>query len=146
MTVTIATEELVITSMNFPPYSTRQATQTLTPIGAITKLARTVNGDLIDLSDAIFKQFSSVISGTDFQVPEFTWPGTLVTVDCIVELGYLTSGASVIRTPVAGSPRVDGLYTFYRPQLSMRVVGWTDLRNDWTAQNTWTLTLEEASA
>jgi hypothetical protein len=142
----IATEELLITSMNFPPYCTRQATQTLTPIGAISKLARTVNGDLLDLSDAIFKQFGSVISCTDFQIPEFAWPGTLVTVNCIIELGYKTSGGTQIRTPVGGSPRVDGDYTFYRPQLSMRVVGWTDLRNDWTAQNSWTLTLEEASA
>jgi hypothetical protein len=142
----IATDELVITSMNFPPYSTRTALQTLTPIAAATQLARTANGRLKDISDpdGLFRLFASTITGTDMQVPEFTWPGVEVTVSCIAELGYKTSGGTQLRIAVGGSPRVDGDYTFYRPQMLMRVVSFQITRDDWNAANGWQLDLEES--
>lgn len=144
--MTIATDELLITGMNFPPYSTRGATQTLTPIDAQTQLARTVNGVLVDLSDpdGNFKKFKSSINCTDQQLPEWVWPGSEVTVHCIHELCYKTVGGSQIRDAVEGSSRVDGDYTFYRPVLIMRVLTWANVRDDWNASNQWQIDLEES--
>lgn len=136
---------LVITGgLNVPPYSTRAATQTLTPIPAATQLRRTVNAVLQDVSDPIFRKFVSVITSNDQQVPEFVFPGVQVVVDCLTELSRKTvGGGGAIRSVVAGSERVDGAYTFYRPVLTMKVVNWVITRDDWKAISGWTLTLEE---
>lgn len=131
------------TGSNVPPYSYRGATQTLQPITAAVQMARTVNGALTDVSDPIFRKYSSVISANDQQVPEFAWPGVQVVVDCIVELGYKTAGGSASRPVVSGSSRVDGAYTFYRPQLTMRVISYAVNHDDWRRVIGWSLTLEE---
>jgi len=146
MPVIINTDELRITSMNFPPYCTRQAIQTLTPIPAATQLARTANGVLLDVSDPdlLFRKFASNISCTDYQTPEFTWPGVEVTVDCCAELGYKPGSGVQIRTAVDGSIRHDGDYIFYRPRLIMRVRAYAISRDDWQAVTGWTLDLEES--
>ena len=137
------TDSLVITGMNLPPYSTRAAQQTLAPIAGATQLARTVNGALTDISDPIFQKYQSSIQCTDMQIPEFAWPGTTVVVDCVQELSYLTSGGSPERPVVAGSSRVDGTFTFYRPQLTMKVVSFVANEDEWGAIVGWTLNLEE---
>lgn len=136
---------LVISNgLNVPPYSTRKATQTLQPITAATQLRRTVNGALTDISTALFRKFTSVITSNDQQVPEFIFPGITVVVDCLAELAYKTSGGGgAIRTVVSGSDHVDGAYTFYRPQLTMKVVTWGIQRDDWGAISAWNLQLEE---
>lgn len=134
---------LVITAMNVPPYSYRGAIQTLAPIPASTQLARTVNAALADVSDPLFRKYASMITANDQQTPEFAWPGVQVVVDCIVELSYKTIGSAAGRPVVAGSSRVDGAYTFYRPQLTMRVVSFTINHDDWQRVIGWTLTLEE---
>ena len=50
------------------------------------------------------------------------WPGQVLTIGCISELSYRTSGGAPARNVVAGSSRTEGSYTFYRPSLTMRVV------------------------
>lgn len=140
----IGTDELTISGMSFPPYSTRSAQQSLTPIDAATQLARTVNGVLADVGDPdLFRKYRSQIVCTDQQVPQFVWPGTLVTVHCIHELSYPTSGGTPDRTSVEYSERVDGDYTFYRPVLIMRVVSFTSNHDDWGRNIGWTIDLEE---
>lgn len=134
---------LVISGMNFPPYSYRGATQNFNPIQAATQQKRTVNGVLSDVSDPIFRKYGSVITANDQQVPQFAWPGLTVTVDCIFELSYLTSGGSPGRPVVSGSSHVVGDYTFYRPQLTMKIVGFSVNHDEWARQIGWTLTLEE---
>jgi hypothetical protein len=134
---------LVITGMNVPPYSYRGAMQTLTPIPASAQMARTVNGDLDDISDAIFRKYASQITSSDQQVPEFAWPGASVVVDCIAELSYKTVGSAATRPVVAGSSRVDGDFTFYRPQLTMRITNFTINHDEWHRVIGWTLGLEE---
>lgn len=137
------TELLTITGAEFPPYSTRQAQQSYQIIQAATQLIRTVNGALADVSDTLFRKFTTTITGQDQQMPFLPYPGQQVTVDCIFELSYKTTDNNPIRTAVPGSTRVEGDYTFYRPRLTMRVVSWQGQDNEWGAEVGWSLTLEE---
>ena len=141
----MTTTNLVISGIDVPPYSARGITQTLEPIAQKSRLQRTVNGVLIDLSDPLFKKYRTKINCRDQQAPAWNgvWPGLLVTIDCVVELAYLTAGGSPDRTVVPGSSRTDGDYTFYRPRLSMRVVSFDWQQDEYEAQVGWTLTAEE---
>lgn len=136
---------LVLSSMGIPLYSTRGAKQTLTPIGAAGYLLRDINGELCQLSDGNFAKYQSTITCEDARSPAFNgvMPGLQVTVDCIAELAYLTSGGSPTRTVVSGSSYTEGSFTRYRPQLVMRVTGLDVDTAEWDALTNWTLSLEE---
>ena len=143
--MTVELTLLRLDPIGVPPYSARGITQTLQPIDGAAQLARTVNGTLTDMSDTNFRKFQSTISCTDQQQPALdgVWPGTILTVDCVIELSYKTSGGSPERTPVSGSSRVEGASTFYRPQLSMMVVDYQTGVDEWGADANWSLSLEE---
>ena len=136
---------LTLSGIGVPPYSARGASQTLEPIEAARQLRRTVNGALIDLSRPEFRKYRSTISCADQQPPAIdgVWPGRVVTVDCISELSYRTSGGTPGRTVVPGSSRTEGDYTFYRPQLTMRVVSFSQDTDEYGATVSWSLELEE---
>lgn len=127
------------------PYATRGIIQTLEVIEASKQMRRTVNGTLIDISLAQFHKYRSVVTGADQLPPAFDgfWPGQQLTVKCAAELSYLTSGGSPAKTVVAGSSRTDGDYTFYRPQLTMRVISFNTNTDEWRASVSWVLELEE---
>lgn len=132
-----------------PPYSARGIRQTLGPVDGAAQLARTVNGELIDLADDGFRKYRSNITCTDQQMPALdgVWPGMELTVDCIIEKAYLTSGGSPDRE-VAGTTddpatRTEGDFTFYRPRLQMRVVDYREDFDEWGAECNWSLDLEE---
>ena len=139
------TDVLTLSGIGVPPYSVRGATQTLQPIDAAQQLRRTINGALIDLSRAEFRKYRSTISCTDQQPPavDGVWPGQIVTVGCISELSYRTVGGSPSRPLVSGSSRAEGDYTFYRPQLVMRVVSFSQDTDEYGASVSWSLELEE---
>ena len=128
------------------PYSARGLLQTLTPIDAAAQLRRTINGALLDLSGSQFRKFKSSISGNDQLAPamDSIWPGLLLTVKCAQELSYKTAGGAPTRPVVSGSSRTEGDFTYYRPQLQMRVASWTCNGDEWNAATQWTLDLEEA--
>ena len=132
--------------MGVPLYSARGLSQTLSPIDESVQMLRTVNGDLDDLSVAQFRKFKSTITGSDQQPPALNgiWPGTQIIVDCIVEIAYETSTGGPNHTVVDGSTRVEGDYTFYRPQLTMRLVNFNVNRDEYGAQVGWSLDLAEA--
>lgn len=136
---------LVLSTFGVPPYSARGLTQTLEPIEASVVMRRTVNGALLDLSASQFRKYRSTIACDDQQPPavDGVWPGRLVTVDCAAELSFLTSGGSPGRPVVTGSSRVEGVFTFYRPQLSMRVTAFSVNRDEYNAAVNWQMTLEE---
>jgi len=136
---------LTLSGIGVPPWSARGASQTLEPIQASQQLRRTVNGDLIDISRAEFRKYRSRISCADQQPPavDGVWPGQVVTVGCISELSYLTAGGAPSRIPVAGSSRTEGAYTFYRPSLTMRVVSFSQDTDEYAAEVSWSLELEE---
>jgi hypothetical protein len=130
------------------PYSARGLRGTLSPIDAArgnAHLARTVNGTLIDISATQMRKYRLEVTGNDQAPPALDglWVGMAVTVSCHVELAYLTAGGSPERTPVSGSSRVEGAFTYYRPQFSMMVVEHQIEREEWESVYNWTLSLEE---
>jgi hypothetical protein len=141
----VALTLLALSGMGVPPYSARGLKQSYSPITQAVQLRRTVNGLLVDLSSTQFEKYASTITGSDQQPPacDGVWPGKLVTVDCLFELCYKTIGGTASRTEVAGSSRVEGEFTFYRPQLIMRVVSYNCDNDEWAAGVDWSMQLEE---
>lgn len=137
---------LELSGIGIAPYSTRGATQSLDPIGsASATIYRDVNGVLRTVAGSSFQKYKTTISCQD-QLPaalDGVWPGKLVTVKCIQELSYLTAGGSPSRTVVSGSSRTEGSFTFYRPQLDMMVTGFSVQTDEWGAEVSWRMDLEE---
>lgn len=136
---------LSLSGQGVAPYSARGLTQTLEPIDLAAQLKRTVNGDLKDISFDGFKKYKSAINCSDQKTPALdgVWPGVLLTVDCVSELSYKTTGGSPARPVVPDSSYEDGEYTYYRPRLDMRVTSYTASRDEWQHVVGWTLLLEE---
>lgn len=143
--MTISSTILRLAGVGLSPYAARGLTQTLNPIAQSKDLRRTINGDLVDFSVEQFRKYASVISGNDQMPPGVAgvWPGREVQVECIAELYYLTAGGSAERPVVEGSTRAEGIYTHFRPVLDMRVVDFSQSFDEWDAQVSWSLTLEE---
>lgn len=126
-------------------YATRGLTQTLEPIAASSQMRRTVNGALADISASQFRKYQSTVACRD-QVPpalDGIWPGQSLTVKCMAELSYVTSGGSPARSVVSGSSRTEGSFTYYRPEMSMRVVQFNIDTDEWGAAVGWSLELQE---
>ena len=136
---------LILDDIGVPLYSARGLKQTLSLIDQAKQLRRTINGALDDLSQPQFQKFQSKISCTDFQAPAFDGLeiGRLVTVECVCELTYKTSGGSPSRSVVSGSSRTIGNFTAYRPVLAMRVTDFEIDCDEWNHDTGWTLSLEE---
>ena len=141
----MTTSVLVLRETGVPPYSVRNARQTLAPIAASQQVRRTVNGDAIDLSASQFRKYRSTVTCTDQQPPAFggLYPGQQIEVDCISELAYETSTGGADRTVVPGSSREEGEFTFYRPRLTMLVMSFEMSTDEYPADVSWTLELEE---
>jgi hypothetical protein len=137
---------LTLSGDGVQPYATRGATQTLNPIQQASQVDRTVNGKLVNLAfDDGFQKFASAISCNDQTAPAFekSWPGLTVTVGCLAELCYKTSGGSPSRSVVPDSSRVDGDYTFYRPLLTMMVLNYSTQTDEYGSIVSWSMQLEE---
>lgn len=136
---------LVISGPGIPDFAARGLTQSLDPIDASAVTARTVNGTLIDLSPAQMRKYTSTISCTDVDGPALDgiWPGMPLTVDCVAELGYATTGGTPQRPVVTGSERVVGGYTYYRPRLEMLVTKYSVSVDEYGAAVAWSLELAE---
>ena len=134
------------------PYSARGLHQSLNPIAAVRDqggggggiLRRTVNGKLVDVSAPQMRKYRSEISCNDQAPPAIDglWAGMIVQVSCAAELGYLTL-AGAQRPVVSGSERVEGDFTYYRPQLTMMVCDFQVDKDEWGATTSWQLVLEE---
>ena len=135
---------LSLLGLGVPPYSARGLTQTLEPLDQATSLARTINGELIDLSRAEFRKYKSTISGTDQRPPscDGLWPGRQIVVDCIEELAY-ADGGTPQRPVVAGSSFSEDGFIYYRPRLTMVVTDFQLSRDEYGAQVGWSMSLEE---
>lgn len=149
---------LRLVGMGVPPYSARGLTQTLQHIEAATVQRRTINGDLRDLADTVFRKYASTISGADVAPPavDGVWPGKILTVDCIPRLSQLLDSSTTTEVPtttevetqlgrpfVPGSVAIADGFVTYRPRLSMMVTTWTMSEDEWAAGVTWSLGLEE---
>jgi hypothetical protein len=139
---------LTISSFGNLLYQARGLTQTLEVIGEASQLERTVNGTLIDLSNPQFRKYQSTItvsSEVDAPPLDGVWPGMEVTVGCVVEISFLTSGGNgpANRPEVSGSSYTSGADTFYRPVLTMLVKTVELHFDEWKCVVGWTMTLEE---
>lgn len=127
-------------------YQARGLTQTLELISEASDLERSVNGTLMDLSNPIFRKYKSKIQATDVDAPPLdnVWPGMIVIVDFALSLCYPTGNpGSPARPEVSGSSWTQGQFTFYRPQLTMRVSKLSESFEEWKANNSWVMELEE---
>src|SRR5688572_23522278 len=134
---------LELSGPGLPLYSARGLSQTLAPIGQASQLRRTINGKMRDLSLPQFHLLTSTISGSDQRPPFAYKPGTIVTVNCVQLLSFKSSGGAPQRNAVVGSDFEEGEWTFYRPQLVMIVTGWSMAFEEWQADQSWSMTLEE---
>jgi hypothetical protein len=136
---------LVLSVGGVPLYSARGLDQTLQPIDAAHVTRRTINGTLIDLSVDKFHKYQSKITCSDVEAPAMdgVFPGMAVTVDCVAELVYRTTGGTPSRTVIAGSARTVGDFTIYRPRLDMMVVGFNQSISEYARTVQWELDLEE---
>jgi hypothetical protein len=128
-----------------PFYSALGITQTMTPIGASNSQRRTINGQLVDLSQPRFRKYASRISGRTMRPPAIdkVFPGTIITVGCAYLLSYATSGGSPSRTVVSGSSFTENSWTFFRPEIIFMVKSLSNGFAEWEADNDWSLDLEE---
>lgn len=139
LSITTASGEIIT------PYSRRGIRQTLEPIPQAQQLRRNINGTLINLGQSGFQKYRTTLSCDDMDVPALDgiWPGETVTMDCIAELSYRTSGGSPSRTVVGGSSRVSGDFTFYRPQLTVMLTVPRVNIDEWNADTGWQMEFEE---
>lgn len=145
---------LTISGIDFTPWSARGLSQTLEAVSESSQLARTVDGELDDLSTSQFRKYRSTISCNDFDIPAIDglFPGQEVVVDCIVELSYAepgtstgveTLGDSASRPIVPGSLVSENGFVRYRPRLTMRVESLSTTRDEWNAVSQWSIDLVE---
>jgi hypothetical protein len=136
--------DLMLHGIDIPPYSARGLTQTLEPIDAAANVVRAIDGSLLDLSYEPFQKYKSTISGTDQDPPavDGVWGGRVVTVYCIQRLSFHEYG-SPQRPAVPGSLVLANGFWFYRPILVMRVMSFNVQTNEWGAEVSWTMELEE---
>ena len=137
---------LVLSGNGVAPYSARGLTETLAPIAATVVPVRTVNGDLINMAPPQMQKYALTLSCTDINPPALSgvWPGAMLTVWCVSELGFDTMTGAAERPIVPDSSRMEGDITYYRPALDMMVVGpWSQATDEYGASVAWTLPLEE---
>ncbi len=136
---------LVISPIGLPSYACRGIKQTLSPSSGSSNLRRDVNGTLVDLTPPQLKKYKTTITCDDMESPSLdgVFPGSVVTIDCVSELSYLTAGGSPQRAVVPGSTRAEGDFTYYRPQLVMLVTDYEMETDEWGAKVSWRLDAEE---
>jgi hypothetical protein len=137
---------LVISGLGGFQYQARGLTQTLEVIKQSISQERTINGKLVDISNPIFRKYSSKITCTDVDAPPLDglFPGETVLVHCAASLCFLNGNiGSPFRTVVSGSEYTQGHYTFYRPVLTMMVMSLQEHFEEWKSSVGWDLDLEE---
>lgn len=136
---------LTLDPITVPPYSARGIVQTLDPIPQAFMGVRTVDGELLNLSLPAMQKYRSIITCRDLDGPALAgvWQGQILTVGCVKELKYVTATGSAGRPAVADSTYVEGIYTYFRPELIMMVTNYTDSFEEYEAMTNWQIELEE---
>lgn len=124
------------------PYSARGLTESFGRLPGTQR--RTINGKLRSLTPVQFRKYTMNISCKDLETPALddAFIGQEVLVRCASEFSYPNAGTPQ-RSVVTGSSRVDGEFTFYRPELTMMVI---DIKTDfaeWEADKTFQISFEE---
>jgi hypothetical protein len=135
---------LRLSGIGVPPYASRGLSEALQPIDT-SDVVRTINGELVDFGFEQFQKFQVTITGNDMRPPACSgvWKGQVVTVDCITALCYQTLGGAPDRPVVDGSEIEEAGFTYYRPRLNMMVMSFGTTTDEWNADVSWTMVLEE---
>lgn len=160
--------ELEISRGGFPPLSARGCKQELIPL-TLGSFHRTIQQKLVFVGEET-KKYKTIISCKDQSAlaTDGLYPGAVVTVACIQNLWQKINGTSCVldKQPVPGSVEgivlskdsiapesiTDRTVTFkesiegfvrYRPLLTMRVVNYTLMTDEWQIAVGWTLEMEE---
>lgn len=72
------------------PFSDRDISETIQPIGEASNLRRTINGRLISVSNPNYKKYRVSVTGKDIHVPAFDgiWPGEALEVVPAASMSY----------------------------------------------------------
>ncbi|WP_424363604.1 hypothetical protein [Methylocystis parvus] len=127
------------------PWSARGVTETLTPIEQNIPPRRNVNGALRDISFAAFQKYRIELTCKDVNAPALdgVWRGQSLLISCVHELSFRTAGGSPARPVVSGSTRVEGDFTYYRPQILAKVMDFSLGKDEWPADVSWRMILDE---
>lgn len=170
MNETDLTLDIIGKGNSLTPFSSRECTQTLTPI-AQGALRRTINGVLVCVGNPNHQKFQSVISCKDKTAPALSgvWKGTRLKVGCLQFLtqtilpesqkikldrpavslyvytkeGQLWSIEKTEDQLVYLAPSFPGGYVTYRPLLLMVVKNYHLETDEWGLSVGWSLELEE---
>jgi hypothetical protein len=122
---------LVGSGFELSDYSLRGLSASLMPIDQSANVQRDINGNARDFSLGQFRKYKVRITCTDQESPGFAaistsdpesvWPGSLVTVTLVPQLG---SPTALTLNMIVSSP-------------------WAESRDEWAAATEWTLELEE---
>lgn len=128
-----------------PLYSAVGLRQTVDYIDGSLLQARTVNGELVNLSLARFRKLRTVISAKHIRPPsiDLIYPGRIVTVECATIFSYATSGGTPGRSVVSGSTFTEGNFTFYRPSITCMIGKPSVAFDEWEADHEWSIPMEE---
>lgn len=131
-------------AFTLPPFSAVGVTQVLEPIDLSGGIYRTVNGDMLDLTEPAFRKYRTSISCTYNRAPvlDKAWQGMIVQMDCACELCWVT-GDTPERTMVPDTERTSGHFTFARPRLIVMITKISHAFNEWPADYAWSLEGEE---
>ena len=164
---------LIIDGVGFPRLSSRDVTQTLSPIPQ-GEMRRSVNGELCYVGTKYHHKYQSTVVCSDQNLPglQQIWVGAIVDVQCVstlwetLTLGSQT-GQKLSRAAVPGSLKIvdeEGTpldYTYeeghlmlplgedkkalvaYRPALEMRIKAFDFKEAEWEEGSQWRLFLEE---
>jgi hypothetical protein len=137
---------LYITGFGEMLYQARGLTQTLAVIAEAKDQERSITGKLIDLSNPMFRKYSTKITCTDINAPPLdnVWPGMTVLIHCASYLCYKSGNyGSPARPVVSGSSYILGDYNYYRPILEMLIGEPSSDFEEWKANVRWSLDAEE---
>lgn len=135
---------LVISGDGMPPFAVRGITQSLEPIEAVQfdKYKSTISFEDVDSPAFDTLKVGNWRRTVNGGLVDLSGKGSTVTVDCALELCF-KDGGTAQRTIVPGSLRRDGDFWFYRPRLTMGVIGKSQELREFEATVSSSLDLEE---
>lgn len=129
-----------------PVGSARGIKQTLEPINIVRR--RTVNGDLRSLTPEQLKRWRVNVSCSDQNTPAIDDLLSLddeIAVVPIQEWKFTTATGSPSRRIAIGTDHDEDGITYYRPVLMMMITAFSSSIDEWAADQSWSITLEESS-
>jgi hypothetical protein len=138
---------LSLGNIAFPVGSARNIKQTLEPINIVRR--RTVNGDLRSVTPEQLKRWRVSVSCSDQNTPAIDDLLSLddeIEVVPIQEWKFTTATGAPSRRIADGTDHDEDGITYYRPLLIMMITAFSSSADgEWTADQSWSITLEESS-